>query len=174
MMRLDHFDLNLLVAFDALLAERNVTRAARRLNVTQSAMSASLRRLREAFGDPILLQHGKTMIPTPHALALAPQVSSAIGGLRKLIRPTTGFDPSTSSRTFRIAASDYVATVALAPLLRRLTRAARGVRLDIALPTGKNLAGISCLLVDSGLPVTTMSMSWGVRLSSTSEVSVAP
>lgn len=134
-MRLDNFDLNLLVAFDVLLEERNVTRAARRLNVTQSAMSASLKRLRDAFGDPILLQHGKTMIPTPHALELAPQVASAIAGLRRLIQPTASFDPATSTRTFRIAASDYVATVVLAPLLRGLETDAPGVRLDITLPT---------------------------------------
>jgi len=134
-MRLDNFDLNLLVAFEALLHERNVTKAARRLNVTQSAMSASLKRLREALGDAILLQHGKSMIPTPHALSLAPEVTAAIGVLRRLIQPTTGFDPSTSTRTFRIAASDYIATVALAPLLGNLSIAAPGVRLDIALPT---------------------------------------
>ena len=102
-MRLDNFDLNLLVAFQALLEERNVTRAARRLHVTQSAMSASLKRLREALGDPILLQHGKAMIPTPHALALAPEVTAAMGVLRRLIQPSTGFDPATSTRTFRIA-----------------------------------------------------------------------
>jgi DNA-binding transcriptional LysR family regulator len=132
--RLDNFDLNLLVAFDVLLDERNVTCAARRLNVTQSAMSASLKRLREALGDPILLQHGKTMVPTPHALALAPEVSSAIAGLRRLIQPSTGYDPATSTRIFRIAASDYIATVALAPLLQRLEREAPGVKLDISLP----------------------------------------
>ena len=134
-MRLDNFDLNLLVAFAALLDERNVTKAARRLNVTQSAMSASLKRLREALGDPILLQHGKTMIPTPHALELAPQVASTIASLRRLIQPTAGFDPATSTRTFRIAASDYIATIALAPLLREFETHAPGVKLDITLPT---------------------------------------
>src|SRR5688572_13278207 len=112
-MRLDHFDLNLLVAFDALLDERSVTRAARRLNVTQSAMSASLKRLRESLGDPVLLQHGKAMIPTPHALALAPEVSVALAALRRLTLPSTGFEPASSSRTFRVAASDYIATVVL-------------------------------------------------------------
>ena len=134
-MRLDGFDLNLLLAFDALLVERNVTRAAQRLNVTQSAMSASLKRLRDALGDPILLQHGKTMMPTPHALALAPEVSATIASLRRLIKPTTGFDPATSSRVFRLAASDYIATVILAPLLKQLEGAAPAVRLDISLPT---------------------------------------
>lgn len=133
-MRLDQFDLNLLVAFDALLAERNVTRAAQRLHVTQSAMSASLKRLREALEDPILVQHGKSMIPTPHALALAPQISDAIAALRRLIQPSRGFDPAVSSRVFRVAASDYVATVLLAPLLAELEQQAPSIRLDISLP----------------------------------------
>jgi DNA-binding transcriptional LysR family regulator len=138
-MRLDNFDLNLLVAFEVLLDERNVTRAARRLNITQSAMSASLKRLREALGDPILVQHGKAMIPSPHALALAPEVGSAITLLRRLIQPSPGFDPATTARTFRIAASDYIATVALLPLLRNLESEAPGVRFDISLPTDSTL-----------------------------------
>jgi DNA-binding transcriptional LysR family regulator len=134
-MRLDGFDLNLLLAFDALVDERSVTRAALRLHVTQSAMSASLRRLRDALGDPVLVQHGKAMVPTPHALALAPEVSAAIAGLRRLIRPSSGFDPTVSTRVFRIAASDYIATVLLAPLLAALERDAPAIRLDISLPT---------------------------------------
>src|SRR6185503_20223470 len=132
-MRLDHFDLNLLVAFDALLEERNVTRAARRLNVTQSAMSASLKRLREALGDPLLVQHGRTMVPTPHALELAPEVVRALAGLRNLISAGTAFDPQRSQRRYRIAASDYITTVLLVPLLRLLEHEAPFVRLDITL-----------------------------------------
>src|SRR5688500_5360446 len=134
-MRLDNFDLNLLVAFDALVAERNVTRAAQRLRLTQSAMSAALGRLREALGDPILVQHGKTMVPTHYAQALAPEVASAIAGLRRLVQPSAGFDAATSARVFRIAASDYIATVLLAPLLTALEHEAPGVRLEISLPS---------------------------------------
>jgi DNA-binding transcriptional LysR family regulator len=134
-MRLDSFDLNLLVAFDALVAERNVTRAAQRLHLTQSAMSASLKRLREALGDPILVQHGRTMVPTHYAQALAPEVAAAIAGLRRLIQPRPGFDAATSARVFRIAASDYVATVLIAPLLQALEHEAPAVRLEISLPS---------------------------------------
>ncbi len=134
-MRLQNFDLNLLVAFDMLMIERSVTRAAQRLNLTQSAMSASLKRLREAFQDDLLVQHGKAMVPTPHALALAPAVAEAIVTLRSLIASGTGFDPRTSDRRFRIAASDYITTVLLVPLLRALEEEAPRVRLDIALPT---------------------------------------
>ena len=142
-MRLDNFDLNLLVAFDALLAERNVTRAARRLNVTQSAMSASLKRLREAFRDPIMIQHGRSMVPTPHALALAPEVARAIATLRGLISAGTAFDPATADRRFKIAASDYITTVLLVPLLRSLEHEAPFVRLDVTLPTDATSARLA-------------------------------
>ncbi|WP_442680891.1 LysR family transcriptional regulator [Sphingomonas sp. ASY06-1R] len=133
-MRLSNFDLNLLVALDVLMTERSVTRAAARLNVTQSAMSASLKRLRQAFDDELLILHGKTMIPTPRALALAPEVADAIARLRGLISMTGGFDPLTSERRFRVAASDYITTVVIVPLLQQLERDAPHVRLDITLP----------------------------------------
>ena len=142
-MRLDNFDLNLLVAFDALLTERNVTRAARRLNVTQSAMSASLKRLREALGDSILVQHGRSMVPTPHAAALAPEVASTIATLRSLISAGTAFDPATADRRFRIAASDYITTVLLVPLLRSLEHEAPFVRLDVTLPADATSARLA-------------------------------
>ena len=77
-MRLDSFELTLLVAFHVLLQERNVTRAAMRLTVTQSAMSASLKRLRESFRDDILTQHGKRMIPAPFAMAMCPDIAVKI------------------------------------------------------------------------------------------------
>lgn len=133
-MRLDNFDLNLLVAFEALLQERNVTRAADRLNVTQSAMSASLKRLRESFKDELLVLHGKKMIPTQHALALAPDVSEALVRLKGLIATSTRFDPAASKRQFRVNASDYITTVLLAPLIEQLHREAPGVRLQLSLP----------------------------------------
>ncbi len=133
-MRLDNFDLNLLVALDALLAERSVTRAATRLNVTQSAMSASLKRLREAFGDDLLVQSGRNMIPTANALALAPQVTEELLRLRSLLSTGTAFDPGQSTRRFRIAASDYITTVLLVPVQRLLQSEAPGISMEISLP----------------------------------------
>jgi LysR family nod box-dependent transcriptional activator len=133
-MRLDHFDLNLLVALEVLLEERSVTRAAKRLNLTQSAMSAALKRLRESFQDELLVLHGKRMVPTPHALALAPQIANAILQLRTIISAGTAFDPATSQRRFRIEASDYITTVLIVPLLEILSREAPGIRLDLSLP----------------------------------------
>lgn len=133
-MRLDRFDLNLLVAFDVLVEERNVTRAARRLNLTQSAMSAALRRLRDAFADEILVQHGKKMIPTAAALSLAPEISGLVADLRGLIARGLTFNPADSQRLFRIVASDYVTTVLIGPLLARLQKISPQVRIEITLP----------------------------------------
>ena len=133
-MRLDNFDLNLLMAFEALMTERSVTRAADRLNVTQSAMSAALKRLRESFQDDILVQHGKKMIPTQHALALSQEVSSVLIRLKSLIASSTRFDPTTSKRRFRVVASDYITTVLIAPLVQSLQVEAPDVKLELSLP----------------------------------------
>ena len=138
MMRLDNFDLNLLVAFEVLLEERSVTRAAKRLNVTQSAMSAALKRLRESFQDELLILHGKKMIPTQHALTLAPEVSTTLMRLKTLIATGTGFDPATSKRRFQINASDYITTVLLVPLIEHLQIEAPEIRLNLSLPSAQS------------------------------------
>ncbi|BBC74244.1 LysR family transcriptional regulator [Altererythrobacter sp. B11] len=142
-MRLDNFDLNLLVAFQALIEECSVTRAAERLNVTQPAMSASLKRLREAFQDDLLVLHGKTMIPTPHARDLAPAIAEAISNLRGILSAGTGFDPASSTRRFCIAASDYITTVLIVPLLKRLEEEAPSIRLDVRLPSEESVERLS-------------------------------
>lgn len=130
-MRFKNFDLNLLVAFQALVEERNVTRAAERLNLSQPAMSGALRRLRAAFSDDILVSIGRKMVPTAHAQALMPLVTESLIGMQSLISLSARFDPATSQRTFRIIASDYITMVLLAPLLPELEREAPHIRLDI-------------------------------------------
>lgn len=147
-MRMENFDLNLLVAFEALLEERSVTRAARRLNVTQSAMSASLKRLRESFQDDLLVMHGKKMIPTQHALTLAPEVGAALARLKSLIATGTRFDPATSKRRFRLSASDYITTVLLGPLIELLQIEAPGIRLDLLLPNDDSTAQLEAGEID--------------------------
>jgi len=139
-MRLDHFDLNLLIAFDVLIQERGVTSAARRLNLTQSAMSAALKRLREAFADDILVQHGRRMVPTPGALSLAPHVAAAVLNLRGILASGMRFDPRESRRRFRIVASDYVTSILIGPALPALQRAAPHIQIEITLPTSNSLA----------------------------------
>ena len=133
-MRLDRFDLNLLVALDTLIDERSVTGAAQRLHVTQLAISAALQRVRDALGDPLLVRQGRVMIPTPVALTLVPEVKDLLARIRRLVEPVSEFDPATSLRTFRIVAWDYIATLLLAPLSRRLEREALFVRIAVELP----------------------------------------
>ena len=142
-MRMDQFDLNLLVAFDALLTERSVTAAAQRMGLTQSAMSAALKRLREALGDDILVQQGKWMIPTPHALMLEPQICSALQTLRGVIASATQFDPKTSDRHFHIVASDYATAVLVSPLLSRLQATAPHLRFEVRLPDPTTLFALN-------------------------------
>ncbi|HQS68077.1 MAG: LysR family transcriptional regulator [Novosphingobium sp. 28-62-57] len=137
-MRMENFDLNLLVAFEILLEERSVTRAAQRLNVTQSAMSASLKRLRESFQDDILVLHGKKMIPTQHALNLAPEVSASLVRLKSLITGSTRFDPAHSKRRFRICTSDYLIKVLMGRLLEQLQVEAPSIRLDFTFPNAQS------------------------------------
>ena len=94
---LRRFDLNLLVVFDVLMTERSVTRAAERLGRTQSAVSHSLSRLREQFGDPLLIKGGARMQPTALALDLIEQARPMLGGIQRVLSPQHVFDPESSS-----------------------------------------------------------------------------
>ncbi len=122
-------DLNLVLALDALLAERHVTRAAARLGITQSAASHALGRLRDLLGDPLLVRGTRgAMMPTPRAEQIAPQIHSVLVALAGALRGVA-FDPSTARRTFRIGASDYVELVLLPRLTERIARIAPGIDL---------------------------------------------
>src|SRR4029453_9657034 len=134
-MPLKGLDLNLLVAFDALLDTRSVSRAAERVNLSQPAMSAALARLRAYFGDELLTVSGKRMYPTPFAESLLPHVRETLGKVDELLAASVSFDPGTSERTFRIAGSDYITAALLSPLLRQLAISAPNVRFDIILPS---------------------------------------
>ncbi len=116
-MRFNRLDLNLLVALDALLAERSITRAAERLNLSPSATSNALARLREYFDDELLVQVGRKMAPTPRALGLEEAVRDVLVRVDSAIAIPPQFDPSTSDRTFRIFASDYTQLVFVPHLL---------------------------------------------------------
>src|SRR6266542_270360 len=102
--RLASFDLNLLVVFEVLLDERNVTRAARRLGLSQSAVSNALARLREALDDPVLVRAANGMVPTSRAVALQRQVSEALQHIGTAIAGDAAFEPGTAHRTFVVAA----------------------------------------------------------------------
>lgn len=122
-------DLNLLVALDALLAERNVTHAARRLGLSQPALSAQLARLRDLLGDPLLLPAHRGMIPTQRALELQEPLHRVLEQVRGVLRAGSTFDPAATTLTVSIAASDYGQYAVLMPLAAALTREAPGLRL---------------------------------------------
>ena len=119
-MRFHQLNLNLLIALDALLSEANVSRAARQCGLTQSAMSGALKRLRAHFDDELLVQVGRTMVPTTLAQSLASPVRDLLLEAQTVAMTRARFDPATSERRFVIMASDYVATVLLAALNRHL------------------------------------------------------
>jgi DNA-binding transcriptional LysR family regulator len=124
-------DLNLLVAFEALMAERHVTRAAQRVGLAQSSMSNLLNRLRSMLHDEVLVRTSTGMQPTARALALAPAVAEALGLLRGALGPQPDFDPRTSHHRFTIAVTDYSDLVVVPPLTAALRQEAPFVDLTI-------------------------------------------
>ena len=124
-MKKTRFDLNLLVYLDVLLRERNVTRAASQLGITQPAMSNGLRRLREAFADPLLVRTSEGMTPTERAHELQPEIREVLAKIDKAVQPLTEFDPASANRVFRIMASDYAESTLVPLILKRLREEAR-------------------------------------------------
>lgn len=133
-MRLKGLDLNLLVALDILLEERSVSRAAKRLHLSQPAASAALGRLRDYFQDELLVLHGKRLIPTSFAENLMPELKRVTKQIDDLVSMSTEFDPAQSERLFRFMASDYMVTVLMTQVLEKLAVQAPGVKLDMRLP----------------------------------------
>ena len=128
---LSRLDLNLLVAFDVLVEERNVTRAAERLSVGQPAMSASLAKLRKAFGDPLLVREGRALRPTSVALEMVVPIRAALEIIESTVRATREFDPRDDHRTFTLMASDYVLLTLIGPVLAELELEAPNLRLNV-------------------------------------------
>ncbi len=129
-------DLSLLLALEALLAERNVTRSAARLGISQPALSARLARLRQLFNDPLFVPaaNGRGVVPTPRALALQGSLAEALDLLRGLLRTPGGFDPATSRRTFVVAMQEQPAAVLAPNLAAVMLSAAPSVRLALMTP----------------------------------------
>jgi DNA-binding transcriptional LysR family regulator len=123
-------DLGMLRTFDALLRERSVSRAASRLFLSQPAVSASLKRLRETFDDPLFTRTAHGVVPTPRAIALAPRVQTVLQNMQELLNAEGDFDPATSERILRIAGSDHTSRGMLPLLCSELT--ARGSRMRLA------------------------------------------
>ena len=106
-MNLAAVDLNLLVAFEALMEERNVTRAGQRVGLAQPSMSSALTRLRALFADDLFVRSGSGMQPTAKAVSLARPISEALGQIRGVFEPGSAFEPAIARRRFSIAVTDY-------------------------------------------------------------------
>ena len=124
-------DLNLLVAFDALMSERNVTRAATRVGVSQPAMSAALSRLRNLLGDPLFQRSSAGLVPTARARDLAQPVAAALHQIALAMLSQPAFEPGTASVTFKLGLQDYPTLVLLPALVDALEHATPGISLNI-------------------------------------------
>nr|WP_274636216.1 LysR family transcriptional regulator [Microbacterium bovistercoris] len=142
-------DLNLIVVLDALLAERNLTRAGEFVGMTQPAVSSALARLRELLGDPLLVREGRGFILTPVAESLIPIVDDCVAAVRRTFDVLPEFDPATSTRTFVVSASDYVLAELTGPLLSILKRLAPHTNVEFdGLPVDEGVSPVDLLRRD--------------------------
>lgn len=134
---LSRVDLNLLVLFEAVLAERHVGRAGERLSLSASAVSHGLGRLRRLLNDPLFVRTPKGVVPTDRALALAGRIADVLAQVRGIVSVAEPFDPAASTRRFTLGAPDGVSAVLLSPLLARLRQGAPGIDISLRqlLPT---------------------------------------
>lgn len=124
-------DLNLLVAFDALMTERNVTRAAIQVGVSQPAMSAALARLRTLLADPLFQRSADGLLPTPRARDLAAPIAQALRQIEAAMLQQPAFQPETASVTFKLGLQDYPTVVLLPALMEALEKTMPGVSLNV-------------------------------------------
>lgn len=127
-------DLHMLACLEALIAERSVTRAAERMEISQPAMSTVLGRLREALRDPLLVRTARGMVPTPRGEELAGVVRFHLRGLTAELMESAPFDPMTARASVSIATTDFTGVLLLPRVLARLRQAAPGIRIHVRLP----------------------------------------
>ena len=135
MVDIGRIDLNLLVYLDVLLRERNVTKAADHLGLSQPALSNSLRRLRTLFDDPLLVRTSEGMTPTERAQQLQPIIRDVLSKIDKAVQPKASFDPTNDEYFFRVMASDYAESTLFPHVLHQLREEAPGIILDIMTPS---------------------------------------
>lgn len=133
-MSLHRIDLNLLVVFEKIYAERNLTRVAESLNITQPAVSNALARLRLALDDPLFVRTPRGMVPTPVARNMIATVRQALRDLESCVRQRQSFEARTTRRAFRIGINEPAQLMLLAPLMARLTAEAPGITLQTFYP----------------------------------------
>lgn len=121
----------MLVALDALLSERSVTRAANRIGLSQPGMSNALARLRQLFDDPLLVRQGQTLAPTPRAEALTEPVREALALIQVALNQRPQFDPASDRCSFTVSCSDYSVLMIIGPLVRRVAAEAPGMTIRV-------------------------------------------
>jgi len=126
-----NFDIGLLVALDALLSEKSVTRAGERLHLSQPATSIILARLRRYFGNDLLVPAGRRMVRTPLAESLVQPVRNCLVQIQHTVASKAEFDPAVSSRRFCLAVSDYVTAVLISQALQEVARQAPGITFEL-------------------------------------------
>lgn len=146
-------DFNLLLALDALLRERSVSAAGRRLGLSTSAMSRTLSRLRTALSDPILVPAGRAMVATPHAEAIAEQVRLLTAGVQTVLSPQAAVEIKDLQRDFTIRANDAFVLLYAARLSAKVTKAAPGVRLRFAPKPDKQIQPLRDATIDLDIGV---------------------
>jgi DNA-binding transcriptional LysR family regulator len=134
-MRFKHLDLNLFIGLQVLLEEQSITRAARRLHLSQSAVSGILARLREHFKDELLVMFGKTMVLTPFGASLAEPVGELLDQIRNTAERRPAVQPTDARRRFKLIASDYMTAVLLGEVSRQVHRLAPGVSFETVDPS---------------------------------------
>jgi DNA-binding transcriptional LysR family regulator len=139
-MSAERIDLNLLRVFDAIFEDRNLALAGKRLNLSQSAISHALARMRDALGDDLFVRTGRGMEPTVRAIGMAVQVRGALAQIRSALG-VDAFDPSVARRKFVVAANDYITSLVLGRLSQRLRADAPLVDLVVRPSTRLDLAG---------------------------------
>jgi len=130
-MNISNFDLNLLRAFDVLMQERNVSNAAKRMHLSQPAMSNTLSRLRDLLDDPVLVRTSQGMQPTPKSKSLEKSIRAALQIIDQSLSAEPDFNLTTSEQVFHIATTDYAELVLIPKLLNHLAQISPGIRLEI-------------------------------------------
>ena len=154
-MQFHRFDLNLLIALDTLLREKNITRAAEKVFVSQPAMSAALHRLRDYFGDPLLIRVGREMELSPRGQSLVEPVREALLLIQATLGTQPTFTAATTQREFTLIMSEEAVPDLLPALLERVSSEAPGIRINIELVTQSALSRLEygdvdlCLCLDS-------------------------
>ncbi len=156
-------DLNLLRVLDAMIAERNTTRAGVRVGLSQPAVSAALTRLRHATGDPLFVREGNRMVPTARAEAMAGPVRAALGAIEATLAAPQRFVPGEATRRFRLHGSDYFSTLLMPPLAALIGREAPGVVLHLIDRPGPPEAQLADAAADLAFDIARAVPDWVLR-----------